>query len=86
MKGCQACADAKPEFEEFKRQTFGKLIHMVADITHVSLSLTGFEARATPTYELSDEKRKPLKRVEGALDLAGLHDFAFGDLGKKVRK
>lgn len=85
MKGCAACEEAKPEFEQFKRDMYGKLICLQADVTAVTLSTTGINVRATPTYELMDEKRKPLKRIEGALDLKHLHQFAFGDLGKKVR-
>lgn len=85
MKNCPACEEAKPEFEQFKREMYGKLICLQADVTAVTLSTTGINVKATPTYELMDEKRKPLKRIEGALDVKHLHEFVFGALGKKVR-
>lgn len=79
--GCEACEAAKPELEAFKRANYGKVIVVQADVTVGTISLTGIKIRATPTYELTNERHESLKKFEGGLDVEHLNKFVFGKLG-----
>lgn len=86
MSGCEACTEAKPIFQDFSRNNLGKVLCINASISVRTVSVTGLKPKATPTYELSDEKRETIKVHEGLLDGKGLKEFVFGDLGKTLRK
>jgi len=83
---CDACTEAKPIVEEFKRKNLFKVMVVIVDATHRVIALADIDPQATPTFALVDDRHEVLKKHVGVLSLDQLQDFVFGNFGVKRKK